>query len=92
MSECITVGKRRPKGLGRIRYKAEEILEDKDFSELFETNDRFEIDEAASAALKSLLVDKAAEYADEAVRFTRKRGISRIGAAAVLVSTQKERW
>ena len=82
----------KPEGTGSIREMAEELLGDKDFSELFEIGGAVEIDETASAALRALLVEKAAEYATEAVRFSKRRGSGKVGAAAVLISTQKERW
>ncbi len=92
MEGTIILGRKQSKRSDCIRYKAEELLEDRDFSELFKTEGTLEIDMAASAALKSLLVDKATEYASKAVSFTKKKGLGRIGAAAVLVSTQKDRW
>lgn len=83
---------RRPEGTGSIRELAEELLGDKDFSELFERGGAVEIDETASAALKVLLIEKATEYAAEAIKFSKRMGSRKVGAAAVLISTQKERW
>ncbi len=88
----IVSGLRKPRGDGQAKGRATELLKEKDFSELFENECSLEVDETASAALKSLLAEKAAEYASEAIRFTKKRGLKKIGAAAVLISTHKGRW
>ncbi len=88
--EIVSGEKRRRSSLARAR--AEELLKESNFSELFENGSTLEVDETASAALKAVLAEKAAEYACEAVRFTKKKGLKKVGAAAVLISTQKGRW
>ncbi len=86
----VSEERRRRGSLAKAR--AEELLKESDFSELFENEGMLEVDETASVALKAVLAEKAAEYALEAVKFTRKKGLRKVGAAAVLISTQKERW
>lgn len=79
--------------MGCIKYKAEELLKDNDFSELFDVESGVEIDETAPAALKVLLIEKAAEYATKSIKLIKqRRGNEKVGASAVLVSAQKDRW
>ncbi len=77
----------------RIKYKAEELLKENDFTELFDMGSGIEVDETAAAALKVLLIENATEYAIKSIKFTKRRKkMRKVGAAAVLISAQKERW
>jgi hypothetical protein len=72
-----------------IKGKVIELLKDNDFTEIFESED-LEVDGSAGAALKAVISEKAAEYADRAMRIAKKRGI-KFGAAAVVIATRREK-
>jgi len=72
----------------RIREKMIDILKESDFTEVFESGD-IKIDGAAEAALKSILSEKAAEYATKAIGIAKKKKI-KFGAAAIIIATRKE--
>ena len=77
------------KKMGRkaIARKATAALRDSDFSEVLESASTYEIDSEATAALKSVLAQRAAEYALRASRIARRRGM-KLSAATIIIAAE----
>ena len=75
----------------RIRERAAAALKDSDMEDIFSEAGAYEVDETAGSALKALLAEKTAEYAVRAMKEAKKRGM-RLGAAALIIAAEKDRW
>ncbi|MCL5112749.1 MAG: hypothetical protein M1500_03515 [Candidatus Marsarchaeota archaeon] len=79
----------RGKSVGRktIARKATAALRDSDFSDVLESAMAAEIDSEATAALKSVLAQRATEYTLRASRIARRRGI-KLSAATIIIAAE----
>ena len=75
----------------RLKMRAEEALKSSDFECLLEmVGAEKEASSSASALLKGLLADKAAEYVLAADRVKKERGLKRLGAAALVIAASNQ--
>ncbi len=84
-------GKRELEVALRIKERAADALRDSKIEKIFGEAGMESFDETAGSALRALLAEKTAEYTMRAIKEARKRGM-RLGAAALIIAAEKDRW
>jgi hypothetical protein len=75
----------------KVRELAAAALKESDLESVFGAAGAYEVDETAGSALKGLLAEKTTEYIMKAMKVARKKN-RRLGAAALIIAAEKERW
>lgn len=75
----------------KIKRMAVDALRESKFEKVFSAAGAGKFDETAGSALKALLAEKTAEYTIRAMREAKKRRM-RLGAAALIIAAERDRW